>query len=97
MLLLKYYQPPLHTNRSIFIKIAETESRLDQALMLLYQEYFSRWSHGHNPNRIRVIKQMFLPTTTIVVAKLGDEVVGTFTLDSRLLNWTSIGVILGHS
>lgn len=80
MLLLKYYQPPLHTNRSIFIKIAETESELDQALMLLYQEYFQDGLTDNNPNRIRVIKQMFLPTTAIVVAKLGDEVVGTFTL-----------------
>ena len=59
------------------VKLAETEDEHKQALSVLYSAYLDRRLIQENNGAIRATKFQALPQTSIVIAKLGNEVIGT--------------------
>lgn len=62
------------------IKLASTKEELESAFRILQESYEQMGFAKPNESGMRIIKYFALPTTSIFVAKLGKEVVGTFTI-----------------
>ena len=63
---------------NIIIKVAETRDELFQALSLVQKMYEKNKIIDKNTTGLRITKFHLLPTTTVIVAKRGEEVIGTF-------------------
>lgn len=59
------------------MKIAHRQSELEQAFSLLHEAYVKAGFMTPNESGLRVTKYHSLPSTTTIVAMIGDEVVGT--------------------
>ncbi|MBY0472431.1 hypothetical protein K2X30_14800 [bacterium] len=68
--------PPQNT----VFKIAETEDEISQALTILHRAYVQEGLMDPHPSGMRVTLYHALPTTTILIAKRNDEVLGTLTM-----------------
>ena len=79
--------PVRGVRRKIIVKVASTAEEWEQAFRLVRQNYLDS---GYEPPSTKLLRfTLFhaLPETTVFIAKLADEVVGTFTLvpDNRPL------------
>lgn len=72
----------------IEFKIATTKDEIEQALNLVHDSYVNLNYINKNTDRLHLTKYLALPTTTILVVKLKDEVIGTMSI---VLN-TSLGL-----
>ncbi len=70
----------------VLLKQAETQDEISQALNIVYEAYLDLGYIDPHPDRMRFNKFLALPTSVFLVAKIGDEVVGTLTIipDSAL-------------
>lgn len=77
---------PLELNPQLEIKIAETFNEYESALHLLYSNYIEMGYEKPNSTLLRVLPHHMLPTTTTLIAKLNNEVVGSMSIikDSSL-------------
>lgn len=64
----------------LVIKIAETKEEFEQAYQILHDSYVEYGYSKPAANGMRILKYFSLPTTTTIVAKLGDRVIGTLTI-----------------
>tara|TARA_Y100000296_G_C5160436_1_gene251513 strand:+ start:175 stop:1380 length:1206 start_codon:yes stop_codon:yes gene_type:complete len=64
-------------DNNIVIKVAETDDELFQAFSLVQKMYEKGKIVDRNTTGLRVTKFHLLPTTKVIVAKIGDEVIGT--------------------
>tara|TARA_R110002049_G_scaffold285698_2_gene466831 strand:+ start:43695 stop:44501 length:807 start_codon:yes stop_codon:yes gene_type:complete len=62
------------------ISLARSRDDLSGAFSLLYQAYLDAGLEAPRPSGIRITPYHMLPTTEVVVSKLGDEVVSTISL-----------------
>jgi len=65
------------------IKLATTKEELTGAYQLVYESYLSKGLEVPKVAPFRVTKYNLLPTTFIIVAKKGEDVIGTITLTLR--------------
>ncbi len=65
---------------SLIFKVAETHDEFEQAFQLLHDAYVAEGYMEEHPEKVRVTSYHALPTTTILIAKLGEEVVGTVSI-----------------
>lgn len=72
--------------KDLVLKQAETKDEITQALNLVYQSYIDFNYIDPNEAKLRLTKYNILPTTFILIAKYGEEVVGTLSIvpDSAL-------------
>jgi hypothetical protein len=70
---------PAPTPRLV-LKIAETREELEACFRVLHDAYVHEGFMKPDPSGLRVTIYHALPTTTTLLAKLGDEVVGTISL-----------------
>lgn len=61
-------------------KIAETGDEIEQALRILHDGYVEKNLMDPSEHKIRITKYHFLPTSTILIGKKGDEVVATMSV-----------------
>lgn len=84
------------------VKLAETQEEFSGAFRVLHDSYVEKGFCTPQPSGMRLILHHALPTTSVVVAKKGSQVVGTLTLvrDNRLklpiekewdLSWLHVG------
>lgn len=68
------------------IKIAETKEELEQGFKLLYESYYEDGLMAENSVNLRITKYHILPTSNMIIALKGKEVIATVThiLDSPL-------------
>lgn len=71
---------PANLDSDIIFKIAETKDEVEQSLRLLYQAYAEFSLTEPDPDQIRVTVYHTLPTTSILLAKHKDKVIGTLSL-----------------
>lgn len=73
-------------NPDIVFKQATTKDEIEQALNLVYDSYINLNYIDTNPDRLHLTKYLTLPTTTILVIKIKDQVIGTMSIvmDSSL-------------
>lgn len=71
---------PLEANPELTFKIAETKDELEQAFKILHDGYVKDGYMKEDPSGLRVTKFHALPSTTTLVAKKGDEVIGTVSI-----------------
>ncbi len=69
--------------KNLMIKIAETQEEFQQAYHILYDAYVECGYQKKNSNELRIIKYFALPTTTTIIAKIDDKVIGTMSLIRR--------------
>jgi len=69
---------PIHSDPKV--SLARSRTDLLGAFQLLYQSYLKAGLEAEKPSGIRVTPYHLLPTTEVVVTKLGDEVVSTVSL-----------------
>lgn len=67
-------------NENYTIKVAETADEVLQAYQLVYQNYYDSGLCELESEDIRITKHALLPTTSIIIVKLHEEVVGTISL-----------------
>lgn len=81
-----YYKYENEVYGSIVYKIAETKDELEQAFKIVQEAYEETNLLKDSYNGLRVTKYNLLPTTTVLIAKHGDEVVGTISqiMDTQL-------------
>lgn len=72
------------------IEIATSKSDLEKAYSILYDAYLEYGFQTANESKMRIIKYFMLPTTTTIIAKLNDEVIGTISIIRK----TSLGLPL---
>jgi hypothetical protein len=63
--------------KDIIYKIAETNDELKQAFTLIQENYENAKIVGKSTSGLRVTKYNLLPTTTVFIAVLNNEVIGT--------------------
>lgn len=68
---------------NLMIKLAETQEEFQQAYHILYDAFVECGYQRKNSNELKIIKYFALPTTTTIVAKLNDKVIGTMSLIRR--------------
>lgn len=70
--------------REFRFMVATTKDEIEQGFQLLYDSYLSEGLMDANNTRLRITKYHLLPTSTMIIAKKGSEVVATVThiLDS---------------
>jgi hypothetical protein len=84
------------------VKLAETQEEFAGAFRVLHDSYVEKGFCSPQPSGMRLIVHHALPTTSVVVAKKGERVVGTLTLvrDNKLrlpvekewdLSWLRVG------
>lgn len=75
-----------HLSSDIVFKQATTKDEIEQALNLVYDAYINLNYIDKNPDQLHLPKYLVLPTTTILVIKLKEKVIGTVSiiLDSSL-------------
>lgn len=61
-------------------KVARTKEELEAALVLLHDEYVRAGYMVPDPSGMRVTPYHALPSTTVLIAKWGEEVVGTVSI-----------------
>lgn len=73
-------------NSDIVFKLATTKEDIEQALNLVYDAYINLNYIDKNSDQLHLPKYLILPTTTILVIKLKEKVIGTVSiiLDSSL-------------
>ena len=71
---------PINDDIDLRVKIAHRKEELEQAFHLLYESYCHMGYMTPNEAELRVTKYHALPSTTTIVAMIGDEVVGTVSL-----------------
>ncbi len=64
----------------LIFKKAETPEELEQAFNLAYEAYSEKGLVADSESRLRVTKYHALPTTTVLVAKIGNEVIATISI-----------------
>jgi hypothetical protein len=64
----------------LIFKKAETQDEIEQAFRIAYDAYRERGLVSDTESRLRVTKYHALPTSTILIAKQGDEVIATVTI-----------------
>lgn len=64
-------------------KIATTQDELQQAFQILHDAYVEQGYMNSTPSGLRFLKYFALPSTTTIVAKKGNEVVGTMSIIRR--------------
>ncbi len=69
-----------HPPQNTIFKIAETEDEISQALTILHRAYVHEGLMDPHPSGMRVTLYHALPTTTILIAKRNNEVLGTLTM-----------------
>lgn len=71
---------------NLVLKMAETQDEISQALSLLYKSYLNLGYIDPHPAQLRISENIVHPTTMILIAKYGEEVVGTISilLDSEI-------------
>lgn len=69
--------------KNLIIKIAETKEEFQQAYHILHDAYVECGYQKKNSNELRIIKYFALPTTTTIVAKINEKVIGTMSLIRR--------------
>ncbi|HPI41837.1 MAG TPA: hypothetical protein PLJ21_13590, partial [Pseudobdellovibrionaceae bacterium] len=72
----------------IVFKIAETQSELEGAFRLLYDAYVRVNLQKPNDSKLRVTPYHALDSTTTIVAKIDDKVIGTLSL----IRWGALGI-----
>lgn len=79
---LRYIEPFSYDefNENYTIKVAETTDEVLQAYQLVYQNYFQTGLCDLESENIRITKHALLPTTSIIIVKYKEEVVGTISL-----------------
>ncbi len=75
-----HVDPHFLKNNNITIKIADTSSELSSAFSLTQRSYEKANLLNKNSSRQRLTKYHLLPTTKVIVAKVGDTVIGTISL-----------------
>lgn len=85
-LLRSQFQITYDLPKDLILKQAETKEEVTQALNLVYQSYIDFNYIDSNEAKLRLTKYNILPTTIILIAKYGNEVVGTLSIvpDSAL-------------
>jgi hypothetical protein len=70
----------------IIFKVATTQDEIEQSLQLVYDSYIHQNYIDKNPDRLHLTKYLILPTSTILIIKKHEEVIGTMSilLDSSL-------------
>lgn len=71
---------PLERVPQLSFKIAETYEEIEEALGLVYAGYLERGLVAQNSAQLRLTKYHALPTSPILIAQQGREIVGTLTL-----------------
>lgn len=71
---------PLNLDKQLTFKVAETPDEIMRALEVLYESYREYDLTEVNDHGIRATIYHALPTTTVLLAKYADEVIGTLTL-----------------
>ncbi|MEZ0390768.1 MAG: PilZ domain-containing protein [Pseudobdellovibrionaceae bacterium] len=72
--------------KDLVFKVAETYEEIEQAFRVAFEAFHERGLVTETENRLRVTKFHALPTTSILIAKKGEEVIATLTvvMDSAL-------------
>jgi hypothetical protein len=73
-------QVPVSLDSDIVVKIASTPEEREGAFRVLHDVYVEMGFCSPQPDGMRTIPHHSLPETPIIIAKHGDEVVGTMTL-----------------
>lgn len=68
------------TEQPLHISIASTERELEDAYRLVYKQFMKQGYQAENESGIRFLPHFALPTSHTLIAKTGDNVVGTLTL-----------------
>lgn len=68
------------THPDLVFKKAETYKEIEQAFQVAFEGFYERGLVEKTESRMRVTKFHALPTTSILIAKLGDEVIATVTV-----------------
>lgn len=78
--------PSVDSPPDIVFKRADTYAEIEAALRLVYESYQERKLVPHSEHKLRLTKYHALPTTAVLIAKKGDEVIATLSLilDSAL-------------
>lgn len=76
----KLVKPPIEIPQEFTFKIAKTKEELEQAFRLLHDAYVDQGYMKPNQTGLRVTKFHALPTTTTLIAKYNDKVVGTVSI-----------------
>lgn len=71
---------PTEFSSELEVKIAESEAELEAAYHLLYNNYIEMGYEKPNKTQLRVIPHHLLPTTTTILAKLNNKVVGSMSI-----------------
>lgn len=79
-LLRKAVQIPMSVPDELTIKVAESESELKAAFKVLYNAYEQKGYTKKQVKKYRITKYHMLPTTTVLIAKWNEEVIGTFSV-----------------
>lgn len=69
-----------HRMRGLGCKIASTHDEWHDAFALVYESYVRSGLTRPNLTGLRIIPHHLLPTTSTLIARLGNEVIGTMTL-----------------
>lgn len=76
----KLVKPPTEIPLDFCFKIAKTESELEAAFAILHDAYVEQGYMKPSASGIRVTKYHALPTTTTLIAKYKEQVVGTISI-----------------
>lgn len=71
---------PVETLDGLTVKIAHRKHELEGAFTVLHDSYVKAGYMSPHPSGLRVTSYHALPSTTTVVAMIGDEVLGTFSI-----------------
>lgn len=87
-LLLQKMEVNYNLDSKIYFKVAETKSELEGAFRLLYDAYVRVNLQKPNDSKMRVTPYHALDSTTTIVAKIDDKVIGTLSL----IRWGALGL-----
>jgi hypothetical protein len=84
----KFAKVPATISAGLTFELAKTQEELEDAFKLLHDAYVEQGFITPQPSGMRLILQHALPTTAILVAKVGGKVVGTVSV----MRNTSLGL-----
>lgn len=81
-----WFLAPESLPADLTFKRAETSSEIEQAFKLIHDSYAENGLSQKHPSSLRITKYHAMPTTSILIAKQGDEVIATLSVivDSAL-------------
>lgn len=79
-LIRKMIRLPNQVDPRLQFKVAETPEEFQQAFSILYESYSEFGLTQSHPQQMRVTPYHFLPSTSVLIAKWNEEVVGTLSL-----------------